>query len=201
MERPGRVGTAARVCVEAGIAHLYGMRFLPALLGSLLLVSPAFGADLQRLLSEGQTAMLRGDIVSAKRAFQMAYRLDPRNPVAVGYLRQIAVQESKGGGSAAIEKQFASVIIPQIQFKEASFSAALDALKTKVNEVSGGKQAANFVVKPGVDQNALVTLSLTNVPMTEALRYMAELVNAKVEYEKYAIVIKPAGGTAATGAR
>jgi hypothetical protein len=47
-----------------------------------------------------------------------------------------------------------------------------------------------------VDPGAEVTLSLTNIPLTEALRYLGGLVNAKVEYDKYAIVIRPAGGAA-----
>ena len=174
------------------------MKLLPVLLLSLMFSSVAFAADLQRVLSEGQTAMLRGDLEGAKRAFQMAYQIDPHNAVAIGYLRQIAVAEKKEGGSATAEKQLAAVTISQVQFKEATFSAALDALKKKVAEGSGGKLAANFVVQPGVDQNTPVTLSLTNIPVTEAIRYIAELVNAKVEYQKYAIVIKPAGATPGT---
>jgi hypothetical protein len=157
----------------------------------------AFAADLQRILSEAQTAMIRGDLETAKRNFQLAYQIDPRNPTAIGGLKQIAVQEAKGGGTT-VEKQFATLIIPQIQFKEATFSEALDFLKKKVADVSGGKQAANFVVQPGVDQSAKITLSLTNIPLTEAIRYLAELVSAKVEYQKYAIVLKPAGGAAST---
>jgi hypothetical protein len=188
----------ASFCVSTEIAHLGAMRLLQTFLLIVSLCSVAFAADLQRLLSEGQTAMIRGDVESAKRAFSMAYQIDPRNPVAVAGLKQIALQQGKGGGSAQVEKQLSALIIPQIQFKDANFASALEALKAKVTEVSGGKQAANFVVKPGVDQNTAVTLSLTNVPVTEALRYLAELANSKVEYEKYAIVIKPAGGASAT---
>jgi hypothetical protein len=36
----------------------------------------------------------------------------------------------------------------------------------------------------------------TNIPFTEALKYVAELANAKVEYQKHAILIH--GGGAAT---
>lgn len=144
--------------------------------------------------------MIRGDMESAKRAFQMAYQIDPRNPVAIGYLRQIAVAEKKDGGAGSAEKAFAGVILQQVQFKEATFGDALEALKKKIAEASGGRQAANFVVQPGVNQTAAVTLSLSNVPANEAIRYLAELVGAKVEYQKYAIVIKAAGGAAPTAA-
>lgn len=170
------------------------MKLLPAFLSLLVLGATVFAADVSKILSEAQTAMIRGDIETAKRNFQIVYQLDPKNVVAIGGLRQIAAQEAKGGGSPAIEKQLSAVILPQVQFKEATLTEALDFLKKKVTEASGGKQTANFVVQPGVDQNAKITLSLTNIPLTEALRYLSGLVNAKMDYQKYAIVIKPATG-------
>jgi hypothetical protein len=170
------------------------MKSLPTLLALLVLSTCVFAADLPRMLSEAQTAMIRGDLETAKRDFEFVNKVDPRNPVAIAGLRQIAIQEAKDGKSGAAEKQLSTVILPQIQFREATFTEALDFLKKKVTEVSGGKQAANFVVQPGVDQSAKITLSLSNIPLTEALRYIAELVNAKVDYQKYAIVIRPASG-------
>jgi len=173
--------------------------FLQTLLLTVAVATSALGTDLQRVLQDAQTAMIRGDLETAKRNFQLAYQMDSRNAIAIGGLKQIAAQEKKAGPGGAVEKQFAALIIPQVQFKEASFGSALEALKKKVTEASAGKQAANFVVQPGVDQNAQITLSLTDVPFTEALRYMTELVNAKVEYQKYAIVVKPAGGVVSNG--
>lgn len=171
------------------------MKLLPAFLSLLLLGTCAFGvtaADFQRLLSEAQVAMLRGDYDTAKRNFQIVYQLDQSNKVAIAGLKQIQIEQAKKG--VTTEKDFARVILPQVQFKEATFAETLDLLKKRVTEVTGGKQTANFVVQPGVDQNAKVTLSLTNIPLTEVLRYLSELVNAKVEYQKYAIVLKPAAG-------
>lgn len=173
------------------------MKILPALLALLFLGASVFAADVSKLLSEAQTAMIRGDLDTAKRNFTIVYQLDPKNAVAIGGLRQIAVQEAKGGGGASIEKQFAQVVLPQVQFKDATFTEALEYLKKKTTEISGGKQTANFVVQPGVDPNAKITLSLTNIPLTEALRYVAGLVSAKIDYQKYAIVISPAGGATA----
>ena len=172
--------------------------FLQTVLLTVAVATSALGSDLQRVLQDAQTAMIRGDIETARQNFQLAYQMDSRNAVAIGGLKQIAAMEKKTGPGAAVEKQYAALVIPQVQFKEASFGSALEALKKKVVETSAGKQSANFVVQPGVDQNAAITLSLTNVPFTEALRYMTELVNAKVEYQKYAIVIRPAGGVVST---
>jgi hypothetical protein len=172
------------------------MKILPAFLSLLVLGTCAFGAgaaDLQRLLSEAQVAMIRGDLDTAKRNFGIVYQLDQSNKVAIAGLKQIKIEEAKKGNNTA-EKDFAKVIMPQVSFKEATLGEALDFLKKKVTEASGGKQTANFVVQPGVDQGAKVTLSLSNVPFTEVLRYLSESVNAKIEYQKYAIVVKSAGG-------
>jgi hypothetical protein len=166
---------------------------------SLGAVSGAWAEDLQKLLTEGQTALLRGDTATAKLYFQKVNQADPRNPVAIGYLRQIAVEEAKNTGAGGQEARLKQLVIPEVQLKEATFGSALDALKKKVADASGGKQSINFVVQLSPEQqNTPVTLSLTGVPFTEVLRYVAEQVGAKVEYQKFAIVIKPAGGAAPT---
>jgi hypothetical protein len=177
------------------------MKFLPKfLLAAFFLgVAPAaWAADVQKYLTECQTAFMRGDLVTARRNFEMASKLEPRNPTVVGFLKQIAAAEAKSASNQGAEQEFKGIIIPQIQFKEATFSAALDFLKQKVSDLTGGKKAVNFVLKLAPEQqNAQVTLSLTNIPFTEALRYIAELVDAQVEYQKYAVVIKSKSGGAA----
>jgi hypothetical protein len=167
----------------------------------------AWAADVQKYLTDGQTAFMRGDLVAARRNFEMASKLEPRNPTVVGFLKQIAAAEAKNSSSQGAEQDFKGIVIPQIQFKEATFAAALDFLKKKVSDLTGGKKSVNFVLKIAPEQqNTPVTLSLTNIPFTEALRYIAELVDAQVEYQKYAVVIKsksggaaPAGATKPTG--
>lgn len=161
-----------------------------------VLTATAFSADLQRILSEAQTAMIRGDLETAEQNYRLAYQIDSHNVVAVAGLKQVALQKAKTGAGASTEKQFAQVILAQIQFKEATFAEALDSLKKKITDASGGKLTANFVVQPGVDGSAKITLNLANIPATEALRYLADLVAARVEYQKYAIVIRPASGAA-----
>jgi hypothetical protein len=158
----------------------------------------AHASDVPRLLTEGQTAMMRGDHATAKRAFEAVNRIDPKNAVAIGYLRQIAVKEKQSGGGATVEAKLSQLILPKVEFKEASLGAALDFLRRKVEEVSGGKQSVNFVVQPGIDKDASrISIALTNIPFTEALRYIAELAGAKIEYQQYAVVLSPRTPTAA----
>jgi len=176
------------------------------LLQKFLLVAVSLGAstgawadDVQKLLTEGQTAYVRGDMATAKRNFQLVNKADPRNPTAIGYLRQIAAYEKKNPGSASSEGEFKGIVIQKIEFREATLAAALDFMKKKVADATGGKKSVNFVLQLSPEQqNAPVTLNLSDIPFTEALRYIAESINAKVEYQKFAVVIssKTGGGAA-----
>lgn len=169
------------------------MKLLPILL-ALACTGAALAEDMQKILTEAQIAFQKGDMVTAKRNFELVNRMDPRNPTAIGYLKTIAAQAKTDSAAVAVEKSLATLIIPEIQFKEATFGSALEFVRKKCTEVSGGKQTVNFVVQPGIDQEATtVTLALRNIPLTEALRYMGELANVSFEYQKYAVVVRPKG--------
>lgn len=178
--------------------HFIRMKSLQSLVGTLAVLwlsSVAFAAapELQALLTEGQVAYQKGDLAAAKSAFSMAYQIDPRNPVVIGYLKRIKVDEASKPKGNEQEKQLATLVIPQIQFRDATIGSALDYLKKVVERQSGGKQAVNFVVQLPAEQvnTQTVTLNLSNVPFTEAVRYLAELAKATIVYEKYAIIVKP----------
>lgn len=161
------------------------------LTAALALAGVAHGETAQQLLTQGQLAYQRGDYETAKRNLELVNRMDPRNPTAIGLLKMIQAQQKKGGGQTA-EKALSALILPQLQFKEASLGSALDFLKKKAADLSGGKVAANFVVQPGIDQdNTRVTLNLSNIPFTEAVRYIGELANVTFEYQQYAIMVRP----------
>ena len=166
-----------------------------------LLASASAGfaaAELQDLLTEAQTAYMRGDLPKAKAAFEVIYKIDPRNQVAIGYLKRIKVDEATKPKGNDQEKQLSGLIIPQISFKDATLGSALDYLKKSAEKASGGKQAVNFVVQLPAEQvnTQTVTLNLTNIPFTEAVRYLGDIANATIVYDKYAIMVKPKAGGA-----
>lgn len=166
---------------------------LPALLSAAV-----FAESAAELLSEAQAAYLRGDMETAKRNFELVYRMDPRNATAIGYLRRIKMQEAKMGAGPKQEKVLAALIIPQVQFKEATLGAALEYLKQAAAKASDGKTAVNFVVAPEIPvDTTIVTLSLANVPFTEVLRYVGNLANVTFSYDQYAISVKPKSAAAA----
>jgi hypothetical protein len=152
-------------------------------------------AQIQQLITEGQTAYTKGDIDGAKSAFEMVYSMDPRNTTAIKFLVKIKADQGSGRtkSSVPIERQLASVVIPQIAFREATLSSALDYLRNAVRRQTGDRLAVNFVVQLPAEQanTQTVTLNLSNVPFTEAVKYLCEVANLTYEYDKYAIKLKP----------
>ena len=54
-----------------------------------------------------------------------------------------------------------------------------------------GFESIEYEVERG---RARITLNLTNIPFTEALRYVGSLAGVAFTYDKYAIMVKPVGG-------
>jgi hypothetical protein len=158
-------------------------------------------ADLQHLLTEGQTAFMQGDLATAKTDLQWALQLDPHNKTAIGFLRRISLQEGQQSKGGALEKQLDALMIPKLDFKEATLGPALDFMKKMADRLSNGKISVSFVVQVPQEQvnSQPVTLSLSNVPFTEALRYIGGLTGLNFSYEKYAIVVRPLSNAAGAG--
>jgi hypothetical protein len=185
------------------VRHLGCMKALQSIVCALVALSLGVAtvqaADaVAQLLAEAQTAMLRGDIPAAKAKFQSVKTLDPKNVTAAGYLAKIAAQEAKDGVNGSQEKQLAKLILPKVEFREATFSSTLDYLKQSVTKLTDGKQSVSFVVQqvPEAQANMPVTLSLTNVPFTEVVKYLGSLANVSFTYDRYAITVRPAAPTA-----
>jgi hypothetical protein len=156
--------------------------------------------EIQQLLTEGQTAYMKGDIQGAKSAFEMVYSMDSRNITAINFLKKIAAEKGSVKGPVPIERQVASVMIPQIQFKDATLVSALDYMKRAVAKESNGRVAINFVVQlpEGQVNTQTVTLSLNQVPFSEALKYLGTVASLDFVYDKYAIIVRPKNEAGAT---
>src|SRR6478609_595363 len=98
-------------------------------------------------MSDAQTAYIRGDIETAKKNFELALRMDSHNQTAINYLRMIKAQELKNPKGNDQEKQLAQVIMPKVEFREATLGSTLDFLRQQLAKVSNGKQSVNFVLQ------------------------------------------------------
>jgi hypothetical protein len=172
---------------------------------STALATGAFAQEVSEILTEAQRAYLRNDTAVAKEKFELVRKLEPNNRIAVSYLRLIAAAEAKEnaikGPGNATETALKALIMPKVQFTESSLAESLEYLRQKGNQISGEKTPINFVMQIDDPTKARkITLSLSNVPFTEALRYIGDLAGVQFVYDRFAIVVKPKGPAPAVNA-
>ncbi len=97
-------------------------------------------------------------------------------------------------GAAATLAKAQAIRIPKLEFREASVTEALDYLRRKSVELDPEKKGINIVLKapPNLAQ-IKITLSLTDVPLLEAVRYVANLAALIVEPGDSALLLRAAG--------
>jgi len=165
---------------------------LLALICTLLPVIGFADPSVPDLMAQAQRAYVGGDYDTAKELFSEVLQLDPQNTLAIGFLRNIRLRQ--GGASPAAKDQLSGLILPKVELKEATFSAALDFFK---HEAAAQSVTVSFVPQlPAGAMDHPVTLSLSQIPFLDALKYLCALNNATYKVERFAIVITPAAAAA-----
>lgn len=144
--------------------------------------------------NEGVKHYNSGDYAMALAHFELAVRQNPRSPHARSYVIKSKTAMAKNlGKKNTIEDQMAKIVLPQINFSDAPIGDVLEYLTARAEEISGGQFAPNFIYKgtPEQRQNTLITLSIRNVPMTVAIKYISQLGRTKFSYEEHAVVVDP----------
>ncbi|RBP47418.1 hypothetical protein DES53_101215 [Roseimicrobium gellanilyticum] len=101
-----------------------------------------------------------------------------------------------GGMDYNLEKM-SKLIFPKVQFNNTSIEEAIEFLRIKSRDVDHmerdpSKKGVNLIIKPGAaPSTATISLDLTDVPMSEALRYVTELGGMKYKVEPFAVVVVP----------
>ena len=149
--------------------------------------------EVAQFMADGLAAFNKGDYATARTAFEMVNTLDPRNETAIGYRRKIKELEKTAPKTIDQEKLLAGLIVPKVTLKEATLGSVFDYLRTTAAKLSGDKIAVNFVLKLPADvlDTKTVTLNMTNAPYTEVVKYVAELANLNVQYQKFAVLVTP----------
>jgi beta-lactamase regulating signal transducer with metallopeptidase domain len=92
----------------------------------------------------------------------------------------------------AAMKKADAIIFPKIDLHDATLSETVDFLRAKSQDLDPDKQGVNLILRPlpgGADPK--LTLSLTNIPLSEALRYVAALAGFEIAADDHAITIRP----------
>ena len=79
------------------------------------------------------------------------------------------------------------MLLGTLRLGRLSVDKALNYLKQKVTESTGGQLKPNFIVK-GIPKGK-ITLDLGDLPASEVLRYIAELSGYQLSYDPHAAVL------------
>ena len=139
--------------------------------------------------SETRGAML----ADVDKAWELPLRKFTDGPTSI-----VEQPQMDSRGSQAINNKLDTIIIPRIDFTDSSIREALDFIKKRASDLDEGdsdNKGINIVLKlppDSPDASYPITLSLSDVPLREALRYVTEAANLKVKIETHAVVVVPA---------
>jgi general secretion pathway protein D len=102
-------------------------------------------------------------------------------------------------GTSLINRKLDEIIIPRIDFRDATIREALDFIKQRsvtldTTEQDPSRKGINIVLKAAADSpeaNARITLSLNDIPLRAAIDYVAKAANLKLKIEPYAVAVVP----------
>ena len=94
--------------------------------------------------------------------------------------------------SSKLRDKAREIILTKVKFSDTTLLQAVEYLQAKSIELDPEHKGLNLVIeKPDYEKGPRITLDLTNVPLNEALSYVASLSNRVVRYEAMATVIAP----------
>jgi general secretion pathway protein D len=99
-------------------------------------------------------------------------------------------------GASAIGRKLKEIRIPQLTISDETIREAIDKIQKKsraldTTETDPSRKGVNIVLKADPANDAKINLSLNDLPLGEALKYVASAANLKVKLEPYAVAIVP----------
>ncbi|MEZ5384001.1 MAG: Amuc_1098 family type IV pilus outer membrane protein [Prosthecobacter sp.] len=98
---------------------------------------------------------------------------------------------------AFLTEKMNRIIFPSVNFAGATIEEAIEYLRVKSRDLdtspdAAGVKGVNIILRTGdAPNNASISLDLTDVPMSEALRYVTELAQMKFKVEAHAVLVVP----------
>lgn len=85
------------------------------------------------------------------------------------------------------------IVLPQVNFRDTTLEEALEFIRIQVTTACDRMEIAplNIVLKPGASNNIRIILDLKDVPLAEALRYIAELANHTLRSDEFSFILEP----------
>jgi len=91
-----------------------------------------------------------------------------------------------------LDQKLNSIFLPSLDFSGASIEEATNFLSIESKRLDPDHKGVNFIIEPAASASAKpISLTLSNVPLGDALRYVCQLANVKYKVEDYAISVVP----------
>lgn len=152
--------------------------------------------DLNAVYQQGRAAYYKGDLDTAYRLLSKVAAANPKHAETANMLAYIRANYQPKDDS--LKTQYASVTLPKVEMADVTLTEAIEALRTLSKNASGGKITPNVIVKGEGLGDKKLSLSLSNVPLSEALNYVVQLVGAKATYDKHAVILSGQADTVTT---
>jgi hypothetical protein len=181
------IGTKVTVSAAALVAAFF------------FVTAPAWQSeDLNAVYQQGRAAYYRGDMETAYRLLSKVAAANPKHAETANMLAYIRANYQPKDDS--LKTQYAAVTLPKVEMADVTLTEAIEGLRALSKNASGGKVTPNVIVKGEELAQRKLSLSLTNVPLTEALNYVTQLAGAKATYDKHAVILTSQADTITTAA-
>jgi len=179
------------------------MKVLVSLASAWLLVSSLHGADtpalsqkqLDHLFQEAIMLMQVGLYDEAETRLKKILSQMPDQPTVRKLMQEIQEKRKLTGKpdpSAELKKTLESIVLPEVDFREASLQDVIAFLREESKKHTKDKTEINFVVMLPEGKAPVITLSLRKIPMMELLRYISMLTGLQYKVDPHAVVFSPA---------
>lgn len=143
--------------------------------------------DLHVVYEEGRAAFNAGQYDLARERLSYVLSKSPGHLPTQAMLVQI--ERILGPDNTIMRKAYAGVILDRVEFVDVTLEESIQALRMLAMKASQNKVIPNIIIKSPELGKKTVSISLTQVPLSEALNYVAQLSGGKLVYDKNAVVI------------
>ncbi|MCB1277770.1 hypothetical protein [Prosthecobacter sp.] len=154
--------------------------------------------DLNAVYQQGRAAYYRGDMETAYRLLSKVAAANPKHTETNNMLAYIRANYQPKDNT--LQNQYAAVTLPKVEMADVTLTEAIEGLRALSKNASGGKVMPNVIVKGEELGQRKLSLSLSNVPLTEAINYVTQLAGAKATYDKHAVILTSQADTITTAA-
>ncbi|MEM7010449.1 MAG: hypothetical protein AAF585_03095 [Verrucomicrobiota bacterium] len=162
-------------------------------------LTPMAGADDQKkkdneIYAEAQALFKAQKWEEAEKRFSYLAKRYPQHAKIRYFLNNVRVNKAAGKKApGTAEDALSKIVIPQINLQDASLELVFEFLAAKVEELSGGETSVNFIYRGPQESREMqnINLRLSNIPVSEVIRYVGELSGTHFKYEPHAIVGMP----------